>query len=111
MESFADKERINFLHWVNLHSSPLDDDFNGVMGRDQRGDVRIKIAYEVSLKSEEKKKKKKRTKETDDHDSGSHDSSVRERQSAPEDGAALSHMKVHKQFQSGFDLDTFEHGE
>ena len=63
------------------------------------------------MKSEEKKKKKKRTKETDDHDAGSHDSSIRERQSAVEDGSALSHMKVHKTFQSGFDLETFEHGE
>lgn len=66
---------MNFSHWVKLHESPIDDDFNGEFGTDVWTRPRIKIAYEVSLKSEEKAKKKKKTKETASFEEGEDDSS------------------------------------
>jgi hypothetical protein len=65
---------VNFTHWVSLHASPIDCDFDGELGRDERTKPRIKIAYEASLKSEEKKKRKKKTKETTSHESDEDDS-------------------------------------
>lgn len=62
---------------MSLHESPLDDDFNGEYGRDVRQKPWVKIAYEVSLKSEEKAKRKKKTKETTTMDEGEDDSGVR----------------------------------
>lgn len=56
---------------MSLHDSPLDDDFDGEFGWDSRSKPWVKIAYEVSLKSEEKKKMKKKTKETLHVDEGS----------------------------------------
>ena len=61
---------MNLSHWVQLHDSPIDDDFNGEFGQDVWTRPWIKIAYEVSLKSEEKAKKKKKTKETSSVEEG-----------------------------------------
>lgn len=62
---------------MSLHDSPLDDDFDGEYGWDSRKKPWVKIAYELSLKSEEKAKWKKKTKEITTIEEGTDDSSVK----------------------------------
>ena len=77
VSEFEQNMRKNFVHWVRLHPNPLDDEFKGKMGRDEKQTPRVKISYEISLKSEERPKRKKKTKETISSDQGEDDSSQR----------------------------------
>lgn len=76
---------------MQLYDAPIADEFNGDFGRDERRKPRIKIGWEVILKSEEKQKKKKKTKETTSHEQGTHDSRVWRLET--DDGTALSKIR------------------
>lgn len=87
------KQRVNFKQWVALKDTPLDDEFSGVLGRDERSKgPRIQIVFEA-LPKLEKSKKKKKTKETTERETGSHDSSVPTKLRSPEDEDGIQMLK------------------